>query len=137
MVVSFIGGGNRNIWRKPATGRKSLTNFITQHCIEYTSLWAGFKLTTLVMIGTDCICSCKSNYHAIAYYHWRCNQEGEGWDPINLFKPTTFLGQPRARTWISNFISNMWSLLCAMVWGDSDRRLSILLILVELLTITV
>ena len=26
--------------------------------------WAGFKLTTLVVIGTDCIGSCKSNYHA-------------------------------------------------------------------------
>ena len=27
--------------------------------------WAGFELTTLVMIGTDCTASCKSNYHAI------------------------------------------------------------------------
>ena len=27
--------------------------------------WAGFELTTLVMIGTDCIDSCKSNYHTI------------------------------------------------------------------------
>jgi len=26
---------------------------------------AGSELTTLVMIGTDCICSCKSNYHTI------------------------------------------------------------------------
>jgi len=26
---------------------------------------AGFELTTLVAIGTDCIGSCKSNYHAI------------------------------------------------------------------------
>jgi len=25
----------------------------------------GFKLTTLVMIGTDCSGSCKSNYHPI------------------------------------------------------------------------
>ena len=25
--------------------------------------WAGFELTTLVMIGTDCTDSCKSNYH--------------------------------------------------------------------------
>jgi hypothetical protein len=25
--VSFIGGGNRSIWRKPPTCRKSLTNF--------------------------------------------------------------------------------------------------------------
>ena len=27
--------------------------------------WAGLELTTLVMIGTDCIGSCKPNYHAI------------------------------------------------------------------------
>ena len=27
--------------------------------------WAGFKLTTLVVIGTDCIGSCKSNYHTV------------------------------------------------------------------------
>ena len=26
----------------------------------------GFELTTLVLIGTDCIGSCKSNYHMIA-----------------------------------------------------------------------
>ena len=25
--------------------------------------WAGFELTTLVVIGHDCISSCKSNYH--------------------------------------------------------------------------
>ena len=27
--------------------------------------WTGFELTTLVAIGTDCIGSCKSNYHTI------------------------------------------------------------------------
>ena len=27
--------------------------------------WEGFELTTLVVIGTDCIGSCKSNYHTI------------------------------------------------------------------------
>ena len=32
-------------------------------CIEYTSQWVGFELTTLVVIGTDCTDSCKSNYH--------------------------------------------------------------------------
>ena len=26
---------------------------------------AGFELTTLVVIGTDCICSCKSIYHTM------------------------------------------------------------------------
>jgi hypothetical protein len=29
VAVSFIGGGNRSTWRKPSTGFKSLTNFIT------------------------------------------------------------------------------------------------------------
>jgi hypothetical protein len=27
--------------------------------------WVGFELTTLVVIGTDCIGSWKSNYHTI------------------------------------------------------------------------
>ena len=27
--------------------------------------WSGFKLTTLVVIGTGCTCSYKSNYHTI------------------------------------------------------------------------
>jgi hypothetical protein len=31
----------------------------------YTSLWLKFELTTSVVIGTDCIGSCKSNYHTI------------------------------------------------------------------------
>jgi hypothetical protein len=33
---------------------------LSQSCIEYTS---GFKLTTLVSIGTDCAGSCKSSFH--------------------------------------------------------------------------
>jgi hypothetical protein len=32
-------------------------------CIEYTSPSAGFKLTILVEIGTDCTGSCTSNYY--------------------------------------------------------------------------
>jgi len=43
----------------------NLPNFITKCCIEYTSQLAGFELTTLVVIGTDCTVSCKSNYHMI------------------------------------------------------------------------
>jgi hypothetical protein len=34
-------------------------------CIKYTSSQAGFELTTLVVIDTDCTGSCKSNYHTI------------------------------------------------------------------------
>ena len=32
---------------------------------EYASPWAMFELTMLVVIGTDCIGSCRSNYHTI------------------------------------------------------------------------
>ena len=42
------------------------------HIVLYTSTWSRFDLTsvvivdlTSVVIGTDCICSCKSNYHTI------------------------------------------------------------------------
>ena len=51
--------------RKPPTCYKSLTNFITYCCIEYTSPLAGFEVTTLVTIGTDCTGSCKSNHRTI------------------------------------------------------------------------
>jgi hypothetical protein len=35
----------------------------------------GFKLTTLVVIGTDYVGSCKSNYHTITTTLWQ-----QGWD---------------------------------------------------------
>ena len=53
---------NRNtLWKSP-TCRKSPSSFITWCCIEYTLLSAVFEPTTL---GTDCTCSCKSNYRTI------------------------------------------------------------------------
>jgi hypothetical protein len=61
VAVSFIGGGNQSTRRKLPTCRKSLTNFITYCCIEYTSPWTWLELTTLVMIGIYCTGSCKSN----------------------------------------------------------------------------
>jgi len=60
VVVNFIGGGNWSTRRKPPTCRNSLTNYITVHIALL-----GFELTTLVVIGTDCIGSYKSNYHTI------------------------------------------------------------------------
>ena len=35
------------------------------HIMLYTSPWSRFELTTSVVIGTDYIGSCKSNYHTI------------------------------------------------------------------------
>ena len=54
VAVSW-GWGNRSARRKLETCRKSLTKFITLCSIDYTSPWTGFELTTLVVIGTNCI----------------------------------------------------------------------------------
>ena len=47
MAVSFIGGEN--------------------HIMLYREhlIWTGLELTTMLMKDTGCICSCKSNCHAI------------------------------------------------------------------------
>ena len=61
LLVEETGVPGEN--RRPV--RKSLTNFITQCCMEYTLSWTRFEPKTLVLIGTDCTGSCKSNYHTI------------------------------------------------------------------------
>jgi hypothetical protein len=40
-------------------------NFSKHGCRKSLTNWTGFKLTTLVVIDSDCIGSCKSNYHTI------------------------------------------------------------------------
>jgi hypothetical protein len=56
-------------WRKQEDPEKiidlSLVTDNFYHIMLFTSSWSRFELTTSVVIGTDCICSCKSNYHTI------------------------------------------------------------------------
>jgi hypothetical protein len=55
-------------WRKPEYPEK--TTDLPQvtakrYDIKFAHSHMGFELTTLVVIGTDCISGCKSNYHTI------------------------------------------------------------------------
>ena len=70
-ICLLYRGGQLYWWRKleypeKITDPSQITNqnFITIYCIEYTSPWARFELTTLVVIVTDCT-NCKSNYSTI------------------------------------------------------------------------
>ena len=58
LLMEETGGPGEN--HRPVASRWQI-----YHIMLYTSPWSRFELTTLVVIGTDCICSCKSNYHTI------------------------------------------------------------------------
>ena len=61
-VTLFFGVGNRSTRRKPLICRKSLY-YIMMCRVPHD--WARFEIIILMVIGTDCTCSCKANYHTI------------------------------------------------------------------------
>ena len=56
-----------NIYRTPENHQPAAFHWqiLSHNVIKYTSTRAGFELATLVVIGTDCIGSCKSNNHTM------------------------------------------------------------------------
>ena len=75
-IVQLYRGGQFYWWRKSEDAEKTIdqsqgTDKLC-HIILYTSPWAQVQPRTSVVIGTDYIGSCKSNYHTISIWYHRC-----------------------------------------------------------------
>jgi len=103
-VINFIDGGSRGTRRKPSTCT-SYWQTLSHNVYRVHLVWEGCELTTLVVIGTDCIGSCKSNYHTITITTTPTGSCKERWDIfLNLVRRMLFLCHAKVVTCIILFL---------------------------------
>jgi len=70
-IFQLYRGGQFYWWRTGVPGENHRTVSSHWQTLYHMMLyrvhpsWTGLELITLVVVGTDCTCSCKSNYHTI------------------------------------------------------------------------
>ena len=66
-IFQLYRGGQFYWWRKQDYQERTTDTEKLDHIMLYQAhlAWAGFELTTVVVISTDCTGSCKSNYHTM------------------------------------------------------------------------
>jgi len=94
------------------------------HIIVYTSPWSRYELTTSVVIGIDCIGSCKSNYHAIT----ATTAPSRNWDASYKISVATVDSQLiNTSIKYSNYIANKKNPFDDVILNELIVRISVIL----------